>query len=111
MPKKILSEKPVTLAEAKTILEARGESLDQFQRRTLDYAGKFTRIEPDKAGQLTDELIKRYEIERETAVQIVNTMPASVEELRTFFTTSKKRIMVASQLEDMLMALDAYRQK
>lgn len=111
MPKKILSEKQVTLAEAKTILEARGESLDQFQRRTLDYASKFARIEPKKADQLTEELIKKYEIERETAVQIVNCMPASIEELRTFFATSRKRIMVASQLEDMLKILNTYRQK
>lgn len=111
MPKKILSEKPVTLAEVKGILEARGESLDQFQRRTLDYASKFAKIESDEVDQFTDELIKKYDIERETAVQIVNCMPSSVEELRTFFAAGKKRIMVASQLEDMLKFLDAHRQK
>lgn len=111
MPKKILSEKPVTLTEVKSILEARGENLDQFQRRTLDYASKFAKVEPDKVNQFTDELIKKYDIERETAVQIVNCMPSSIEELRTFFATSKKRIMVASQLEDMLKFLDAHRQK
>lgn len=110
MPKRILSEKPITVTEVKKILERIGEAeLDQFQRRTLDYAQKFGVVKEDKAEELTTKLIEKFGVESREAVQIVNSMPKSVEELRTFFVASKRRIVATAQLEDMLKLLDEYR--
>jgi len=110
MPKKLVAEKPVTIAEVKKLLEKKGESeLDQFQRITLDYAKKFEKVEVKKIEELINKLIEKFGIERGEAVQIVNAMPKSVEELRPFFVVSKRRIIGTTQLEEMVKILDAFR--
>lgn len=110
MPKKILSEKPITIAEVKKILEERGEDqLDQFQRITLDYVKKFSKIDDKKAEELISTLTEKFGIDKVEAVQIVNSMPKSIEELRPFFATARRRIIGTTQLEAMLKVLDEFR--
>lgn len=109
MPKRTVSEKEITIPEVKKILEAKGEELDQFQRRTFDYAAKFSKIDALKAEKLVNKLVEKFGIIRSDAVQIVNCMPTSVEELRVFFAASKKKIILTSQLEELLETLDEYR--
>ena len=109
MPRKVLNVKPVTVPEAKAILESLGEeNLDQFQRRTLNYVTKFSKVDPEKAGKIVDVLIERFGIEREEAIQIVNCMPKSMEELRIFLAAGR-RIIETSRLENILKVLDEYR--
>jgi len=110
MPKKIVAEKPIAIAEVKKLLEKKGErELDQFQRITLDYAKKFEKAEGKKTEELIDKLVEKFSIDREEAVQIVNSMPKSVEELRPFFVAAKRRIIGTAQLEEMLKILDSSR--
>jgi DNA-directed RNA polymerase subunit F len=109
MPEKILSEKDITISEAKRLLEVKKEELNQFQLRTLDYVIKFSKMDADKAEELVNELIKKFDILRDDAVQMVNCMPGSVEELRTFFSASKKKIIITSRLEEVIRLLDDYR--
>jgi len=93
MTKREVSENRLTLPQVKKVLETIGEeNLDQFQRRTLDYANKFSKVEPDKAEELLQTLIKGYEIDEAEAVQIINCMPETVEELRVFLTGGRKII-------------------
>jgi len=110
MPKKSLSEKPITVAAVKKILEERGDAeIDQFQRRTLDFAQKFVKVDENKAEELVNKLTEKFGVDTKEAVQIVNCMPKSVEELRIFFATGKRRIIATAQLEDILKLLDEYR--
>ncbi|MDQ1281079.1 MAG: hypothetical protein QG670_2343 [Thermoproteota archaeon] len=108
MPIRVVDKKEITIAETKKMLEGIGE-LSQFQTRTLDYANKFSKIDPQKAEELVNKLTVKFEISRKEAVQVVNCMPQSIEELRVFFSTSRGKIMVTSQLEEMLKLLDEYR--
>jgi len=111
MPRKALKEQSLTVPQVKKMLEAIGEEhLDQFQRRSLDYATKFSKTEPQSAEELVAKLIKEFELEEEEAVQVVNCMPESVEEIRVFLAGGRK-IMETSKLEQILASLDAYRKK
>ena len=110
MPRKIVDSKPATTAEArKTLEKAKEEELGEFQRRTLDYTSKFSKIPPQKAEKLVKELGEKFQMERKDAIQIANTMPQYIEELRTILTV-KGKIISAAQLEDMLKLLKGYRE-
>jgi len=110
MPK-LLDEKILTLPEVKKILESLGEeNLDPFQRRTLDYVTKFSKIDAEKAKELVKKLVEEFELEEEEIVQIVNSMPESIEELRTFLAGGRKIIEV-SKLKAIIQLLNEYRKK
>ena len=110
MPRKIVDSKPATTAEAKKTLEkAKEEELGEFQRRTLDYTSKFSKIPPQKAEKLLKELGDKFQLDRKDAIQIANTMPRYIEELRTIVTV-KGRIIGGTQLEDMLKLVNGYRE-
>ena len=85
MPRKALNERTITVPQVKEALESIGEErLDQFQRRSLDYAAKFTKVEPENVDTLINQLSDQFGLEDEEAVQIINAMPESVQEIRVF---------------------------
>jgi len=51
----------------------------------------------------------KLNIERTDAIQVINSMPSSLEELRAFFSSGRKRLITTTQLEEMLKLLDQYR--
>jgi len=105
-----VDSKAAPTAEAKRTLErAKEEELGEFQRRTLDYASKFSRISPAKAEKLVKELSDKFQLERKDAIQIANTMPRYTEELRTILTV-KGKIIGASELQDILKVVNDYRE-
>lgn len=111
MSKKALRERMLTIPEVKKLLESLGEDkLDQFQRRSLDYASKFSRIEPEKAETLVKALVEKFGLEEEEAIQVVNSMPESIEEIRVFLAGGRK-IVEMSKLQEILNLLDEYRNK
>ncbi len=111
MPKKTSKERSITISEVKNVLEKVGEEqLDQFQRRTLDYAAKFSKVDTSVAEDLVKKLMSQFELKEEEAVQIVNCMPESIEEIRVFF-VGGRRIMETSKLEGILSFLNKYRKK
>jgi DNA-directed RNA polymerase subunit F len=96
MSKREVSESRLTLPQVKKALELIGEeNLDQFQRRTLDYVNKFSKVDPDKAEDLLQTLVKEYELDEAEAVQIINCMPETVDELRVFLAGGRKIIETA----------------
>jgi DNA-directed RNA polymerase subunit F len=108
--KKATKERVVTIPEVKKILDSIGEeNLDQFQRRSLDYAVKFSKIDSKVGQKLVKRLIDEFELEEEAAVQIVNCMPESIEEIRTFLGGGRK-ILETSKLEGILTLLTEYRE-
>ena len=109
MSKKEVSESRLTLPQVKKILENIGEeNLDQFQRRTLDYANKFSKVEPEKAEELLQTLTKEYGLEEAEAVQVINCMPETIDELRVFLAGGKK-IIETSKLHTIVELLNENR--
>jgi DNA-directed RNA polymerase subunit F len=109
MSKREVSESRLTLPQVRKVLETIGEeNLDQFQRRTLDYASKFSKTEPEKAEELLQKLIKDYELDEAEAVQIINSMPETVDELRVFLAGGKK-IVDAVKLNQIVELLNENR--
>jgi len=102
-------EKKLTLPQVKKLLESIGEeNLDQFQRRTYDYVSKFSKVDAEAAEKLVEKLEKEFGLDEEEAVQIVNCMPKSVDELRVFLAAGRK-IIETSKLEAMVALLDEHR--
>lgn len=111
MPRKATKERVVTIPEVKKILEAIGEEhLDQFQRRSLDYTAKFSKVDFRVGEELVKRMMKEFELEEEEAVQIVNCMPGSIEEIRVFL-GGGRRIVETSKLEGILALLTEHRRE
>ncbi len=104
MPRRLIDEKEVSLAEAKNILEGEKEALGEFQRRTLDYLTKFTKINEPKALKLIKELTNKFGLERAEAIQIANCMPSSINELRSILSI-KGKVLLTSQLDEILKGI------
>lgn len=111
MPRKALKQKILTVPEVKQLLETVGEeNLDQFQRRALDYTAKFAKVGAKSAKKLVKGLVEKFELEEEEAVQIVNCMPESIEEIRVFLAGGRK-IVETQKLEDILSFLNQQQKK
>jgi len=109
MEKKELAEKRLALPQVKKLLESMGEeNLDQFQRRTLDYAAKFSKVDAETAEKLLEKLVVGFGLDEEEAVQIVNCMPETVEELKVFLAGGRK-IVETSKLEAIVQLLNESR--
>ena len=111
MARKALKERIITVPQVKEALESIGEErLDQFQRRSLDYATKFAKVDPDKVGTLLSKFVEEFEVDENEAVQILNAMPESIHEIRVFL-AGGRRIIETSKLEKILDFLNKYRKK
>ncbi len=109
MGKRELSESKLTLPQVKKVLEGIGEeNLDQFQRRTLDYVKKFSKADVGAVEGLLEKLVKEYGLDEAEAVQVVNCMPESVDELRVFLAGGKK-IIETAKLEAIVSVLNESR--
>ncbi len=101
MSQTIVNKKKITISEAKKILE-NVKDLNLYQLRVMEYIKKFSKIDPTMARELVDKLTQKFEIEKGDAISVVNCMPSSLEELRMFFLGGRKRLILTSQLEEML---------
>jgi len=111
MARKASKRQPLSIPQVRKILETMGEDqLDQFQRRSRDYAAKFSKLDSDAAESLVEALTDKFELNVEEAVQIANSMPKSIEELRVFL-AGGRRIVETSKLEAILSLLDENRKE
>jgi DNA-directed RNA polymerase subunit F len=109
MGQREFNETRLALPQVKKLLDSIGEeNLDQFQRRTLDYVNKFSKVDPAKAEELVALLVKDYELDEVEAVQIINCMPETVDELRVFLAGGRK-IIETSKLEKIVSMLNENR--
>ena len=100
-----VSKKLLTISEAHQILQKIDvEKADQIQKRTLDYASKFAKATPESAKKLRKELETECGLSAEEAVEVVNVMPKSIEELRTF-TSGWRKLLPTETLEKILKIL------
>jgi DNA-directed RNA polymerase subunit F len=111
MARKALKERTITVPHVKEALESIGEErLDQFQRRSLDYATKFTKVDSEQVDIILSKLTKDFDVAEEEAVQMINAMPQSIQEIRVFLAGGRK-IIETSKLEKILNFLNKYRKK
>lgn len=100
--KDIKNKEPITIAEVREILSRMDpEQLDQIQRWTFDYSSKFSSIEPKRARKMKKALVEECNLTEEEAVEIVNIMPGSIAEIRSF-TFGWKKLILAETLSKIL---------
>ncbi|PVU73024.1 RNA polymerase Rpb4 [Vulcanisaeta sp. SCGC AB-777_J10] len=107
MVKRIINSEDISMAEALRILEEKVSNSginEEIVNNTLDYLRKFSKVNPDKARELVSELMKRFGLARLTAIQVVNVLPQTTEELRILL-GSEKREFTDKDIEDMLNLL------
>jgi len=104
LPKEVLEEKSITLAEVQEILkenEKRGE-LSYIQRVTLDYATKFSQLPVEATRKLVSDLHTEFNLDLDIAIQIANCMPTSLGELRSFTAGAKEGAPDQEKLKEIL---------
>lgn len=95
----------ITLPEVKDILEkVKPDEMDQIQRWTFDFASRFSKLDAATSREMVEELVTKCELKEEEAVELVNILPKSLEELRSF-TFGWKKLILTNTLEKMLEIL------
>ena len=101
----IIKKEVITLPQVKKVLEAiKPDEMDQIQRWTYDYVRKFAKTDSDLAEKMVKRLVEECELKPEEAIEIINIMPTSIEELRAF-TYGWKKLILTETLEKMLNIL------
>jgi DNA-directed RNA polymerase subunit F len=103
----IREKKEITVSEANKLLMDKVEELDPLQRRVLDYTIKFRKLDSESAKEIVEKLIEETQIDRSIAVQIVNSMPKTIPEIRTFL--GRQRIIADDTINNILGIIDKYR--
>jgi len=102
----VVKKRMLSLSEVKEILSGSDlESLDQIQRWTFDYVSKFAKIEPKAAKKMKQDLTSQCGLTEEEAVEIINILPKSLPELRSF-TFGWKKLILSETLEKILKIID-----
>jgi DNA-directed RNA polymerase subunit F len=102
---KITKKEMIALADVKEILEAKKvDEMDQIQRWTYDYVNKFSKITRNQAQKLVSELVSECGLTEEEAVEVVNILPSSLEEIRAF-TFGWKKLILTSTSESILQKI------
>jgi len=109
MAKRSTEETKLTLPQVRRTLESMGEeNLDQFQRRTFDYVSKFSKVDAEAAEKLVKKLVAEFGLDEDEAVQVLNCMPKTVDELRIFLAGGRK-IIETSKLQAIVSLLEESR--
>jgi DNA-directed RNA polymerase subunit F len=103
----VLEKKEITIAEARKILEEDIEGLDPLQRRVHDYTIRFSKLSEENSKALVTELLEKAELERNVIVQIANSLPSSIGELRTYL--GRRRIISEDVMNGILRIIEKYR--
>lgn len=101
----IIHKEVISLPQVKEILgPVKPDDMDQIQRWTYDYVSKFAKSDSVVAQKMIKQLIEECELKDEEAVEIVNVLPTSLEELRAF-SFGWKKLVLTETLEKMLSIL------
>ncbi|HXW36678.1 MAG TPA: RNA polymerase Rpb4 [Nitrososphaerales archaeon] len=99
------NKRVLTIPEANQILQKIDlEKADQIQKRTLDYTSKFSKATPEGAKKIRKQIQEECGLTEEEAVEVVNIMPKTIEELRTF-TSGWRKLLPTETLDKILKIL------
>jgi len=102
----VVKKRMLSLPEVKEMLSKTDtEAMDQIQRWTHDYVSKFSKVEPKAAKKMKSELVSQCGLTEEEAVEIINILPRSLPELRSF-TFGWKKLILSETLEKILKIID-----
>jgi len=102
----VVKKRMLSLPEVKEMLsKSDPESMDQIQRWTHDYVSKFSKVEPKAAKKMKSELVNQCGLTEDEAVEIINILPRSLPELRSF-TFGWKKLILSETLEKILKIID-----
>ena len=97
--KALLEEKPVTVAEAKTVLDKLAKTVKELnyeQRIASEYLSKFSSVSTTKSKKLVGELLDlNQKIKPELAVKIADLQPEDEEDVRAVF--AKERFTLTKE--------------
>jgi DNA-directed RNA polymerase subunit F len=105
MVRKILSKTEIPMASAVKILENSGSELNVLQSRVLSYAKKYAKLTPEQAELLVEKLVNDIGLTRREAVQIADTCPTNVEELRAVMSGYKRLVSFLLFSEEKMKAV------
>jgi len=102
--RKIKEKKPISIPELFSEMKTLNEDQDllPIQSRTLQYLKKFSKIEREKAAKIKEKLLKIEEIDEEKAVQIINIIPRTPEEIKEIF---HEKVIIGELAEKILSIL------
>ena len=108
--KKLINSEPISLAEAKELIEVRKKEgeLSYEQNLTLEYTKKFSKLSADDARALVNELLQIEKLTRVQAIELIDLFPKNLDELRLIF-TKEHFVMSDEDLQKILGVLDKYR--
>ncbi len=88
---KVLKSEPVSMPEAKEIMVKREKEkeLNYEQKVALEHLKKFTKLKAPESKKMLDELSNTLRMSPETAVQIINILPKTPDEVRLVFAREK----------------------
>ncbi|BDR91445.1 RNA polymerase Rpb4 family protein [Vulcanisaeta souniana] len=114
MVKRIINAEDISTAEALRIIEDKVVNSgiganDEVVNNTLDYLRRFLKVDLEKAKDLISELMKRFGLAKLTAIQIINIMPQTADELRILL-GSEKREFSDQDIESILDLLRGSKQ-
>ncbi len=97
----ILNEKPISIVEAKEILEKRSKEseLSFEQQNALQHVQKFARVDLKKAKKLAEDLSKIEGITELQKVKLIDLMPKKEEEVKLILQQDKKSIISGKEKE------------
>lgn len=107
--KKVIETEPITIAEAKEMLEESSESYDPTyeQNLAIDHVTKFSKLDVETAQKLVNEL--QEIIKKTQAIKIADVMPVNLADLRLMF-AKERGSHKKEELEEILKIINKYRE-
>ena len=107
--KKIIETDPITIAEAKEMLEESSESCEPTyeQNLAMDHVTKFSKLDVKTAKKLVSEL--QEIIKKTQAIKIADIMPLDLADLRLIF-AKERGSHKKEELEQILEIVNKYRE-
>ncbi|MEM2024432.1 MAG: hypothetical protein QW614_03765 [Candidatus Caldarchaeum sp.] len=107
MARKLISKTEIPMATAAKILEENVGQLNVLQSRVFSYAKKYSKLSPEQAELLVDRLVNEIGLTRREAVQVADTCPTNVEELRAVLSGYKRLVSFLLFSEEKMKAVIA----
>ncbi|MEM2095486.1 MAG: hypothetical protein QXX19_01850 [Candidatus Caldarchaeum sp.] len=92
MARRIVSRTEVPIAYVAALLEKQQPNLTTLQARVLQYCKKYTKLPADQAEKLVEKLVNEVGLTRREAVQVADTCPTTVDELRAVLSGYKRLV-------------------
>lgn len=107
--KKVIETEPITIAEAKEMLEESSESYNPTyeQNLAIDHVTKFSKLDVETAQKLVNEL--QEIIKKTQAIKIADVMPVDLADLRLMF-AKERGSHKKEELEEILKIVNKYRE-